>query len=140
LGGVIDFVFALIFPKQHPDKLVLPSLEVPRLLLRYTSNPDDHLWPEEVLSLGRYEHQTLEQHFPSIPYSGWRSIGVNKATYKGNCLTIFGKKGCEVSRGRKRTPNNFFPQPEALSGRFCCKGKARIYALIFLGSNSLDVG
>jgi hypothetical protein len=98
----------LIFPKQHPDKLVLPSLEVPRLLLRYTSNPDDHLWPEEVLSLGRYEHQTLEQHFSSIAYNGWRSIVVNKATYKGTCLYNFPEKGCEVSRDCKRTANNFF--------------------------------
>jgi len=97
-GGAIDFEFALIFPKQHPDKLVLPSLVVPGLLLRYTSNSDDHQWPKEVLSLGRCEHQILEQHFPSIPHSGWRSIVVNKATYKEPGFTIFQKKGCKVSR------------------------------------------
>jgi hypothetical protein len=91
-GGAIDFVFALIFPKQHQDKPVLLGIEVPRLLLCYTSNHDDHLWSAKVLSLGRYEHQTLEQHFPSMPHSGWRSIVVNKATYKEPAFTIFWEK------------------------------------------------
>jgi hypothetical protein len=92
-GGAIDFVFALIFPKQHPDKLVLPSLEVPRWLLRYTSNPHDYLWSDEVLSVGRCEHKILERHFSSISNSGWRSIVVNKTTYKGTCLYNFPEEG-----------------------------------------------
>jgi len=108
----------LIFPKQHPDKLVLPSLVVPGLLLRYTSNSDDHLWSKEVLSLGRYEQQILEQHFPSIPHSGWRSIVVNKTTYKEPAFTIFWKKDREVSRDCKGTANNFFSLKIAGSPRF----------------------
>jgi hypothetical protein len=77
------------------------------LLLRYTSNPDDRLWSAEVLSLGRCEQQTLEQHFPSIPHSGWRSIVVNKATYKKPAFTISGKKDREVARDCRTTANNF---------------------------------
>jgi hypothetical protein len=41
----------------------------------------------------RYEHQTLEQHFSSILYSGWRSIVLNKTTYKEPAFTIFRKNG-----------------------------------------------
>jgi hypothetical protein len=101
----------LIFPEQHPDRLRLPSLEVPGLLSHYTSKPDHHFWLAEGLSLKRCGIQTPEQHFSSIPRSGQRLIVANKAAYKRACLyQLSGKKACEFLRK--------------------CKGKAKLYALI----------